>query len=546
MMRSSRRVAFGVLLASLAAGCVVPVQAAGGKPVPRELSDAATQSKALIEDIDRSLEQSWTDNGIAPSDLADDYEWLRRVYLDIIGHIPSADEVDAFRDDKDKAKRSRLIDRLLEDPAYVRNWTTIWTNLAIGRGTPRGTSREGMMRFFSEAFSTNRPWKDVVYDLVTAEGHYEKNGAVNFLLAQMTMNDEKVQATAKTTRLLMGIQVQCTQCHDHPFNPWKQNQFWEFNSFFQQARRIEHRKADSNMYEYAELVNEDVEQPVFFERRNGVMEVAYPKFFDVKVDPGLDTNRRLELAKLMIGGDKPLIATAMVNRMWGHFFGYGFTRPVDDMGPHNQPSHPELLDRLTVEFVKGGYDVRQLMRWICNTRAYHLTSRFGKNNESDDPASGQTPLFSRVYVKSLEAEQLYDSLIVATDARKSGRANSEDAEKQRQDWLKQFVVAFGTDDNDEATTFNGTIPQALMMMNGPLVQDATSAKEGSYLRRVLIESGPDRKKIQKLFVSALGRPPAPREQAAAVNLIQSSSEPLAGYQDLFWALVNSNEFILNH
>ncbi|MCH7989850.1 MAG: DUF1549 domain-containing protein [Planctomycetes bacterium] len=249
----------------------------------REFPSAA--SDMLVNDINEQIRTGWKDNEVTPSQRADDSEWLRRVYLDIVGHIPPYEVVESFLAEKDKhkTKRAKLIDRLLDDPDYVRNWTTIWTNLSIGRQTPRRVSRAGMQKFFREAFAKNRPWNDVVYDLVTAEGHFDENGAVNFLLAQMTMRDEAVQATAKTTRLFLGIQVQCTQCHNHPFNDWKQNQFWEFNSFFRQARRVNHRKYDPKsgrqVDDYSELVKSDFSGPVYFEKRNAVMEVAYPKFF---------------------------------------------------------------------------------------------------------------------------------------------------------------------------------------------------------------------------------------------------------------------------
>ncbi|MCH7688839.1 MAG: DUF1549 domain-containing protein, partial [Planctomycetes bacterium] len=312
----------------------------------REFPSAA--SDVLVNDINKQIRSGWKDNEVTPSQRADDSEWLRRVYLDIVGHIPPFEVVETFLAEKDKhkTKRAKLIDRLLDDPDYVRNWTTIWTNLSIGRQTPRRVSRVGMQKFFREAFAKNRPWNDVVYDLVTAEGHFEENGAVNYLLAQMTMRDEAVQATAKTTRLFMGIQVQCTQCHNHPFNDWKQNQFWEFNSFFRQARRVNHRKLDPisgrQVDDYSELVKSDFSGPVYFEKRNAVMEVAYPKFFGAGITKNEETDRRVKLAKLMTQEDQPYIARAMVNRMWGHFFGYGFTRPVDDMGPQNPASHPEL------------------------------------------------------------------------------------------------------------------------------------------------------------------------------------------------------------
>ena len=502
-------------------------------------------SDVIIEFINEKIRQGWEDNEISPSEVAEDGEWCRRVYLDLIGRIPSSDELAEFVKDDDSAKRTKLIDSLLDTEDYVRNWTTIWTNLLIGRETPRRTSRPGMERFLREAFAKNRRWDEVVGDLITAEGRFDENGAVNYLLSQMTMRDEAVQATAKTTRLFMGIQVQCTQCHNHPFNDWKQDQFWEFNSFFRQVRRVDHRKPNAQgrlVDDYSELL-----PAVFFEKRSGLMQVAYPKFFDAVVDPGDGVDRRAQFAKLMVAGDNPYIAQAMVNRMWGHFFGFGFTRPIDDMGPHNPATHPELLDRLSREFVKSGYNLKELMRWITNSEAYNLTSQFGRKTTIDYPSAGEIPILSRMYMKGMEAAQLYDSLILATNAHKSGRSSWEQAQAQRQQWLQQFVITFGTDENDEATTFNGTIPQALMMMNGPLIQSAISVEQGGYLREVLASPSSDAEKIQHLYLSTLGRHPSRKEASTALKLVRSNrANPIAGYQDLFWALLNSNEFIFVH
>jgi hypothetical protein len=513
-------------------------------------SEPAGSLEDIVKFIDAEISQAWADNEIEPSPPADDAEWLRRVYLDIVGHIPPADAVEDFLASRDSDKRAQVVERLLDDPGYVRRWTTVWSNLLVGRQTPDRVNRPALEKFLREAFTRNRPWHEVVHDLVSAEGHFEENGAVNYLLAQMAMNDEGVQATARTAQLFLGLQVQCTQCHNHPFNDWKQNQFWEFNSFFRQARRIDHRRYDPQsgrmVDDYSELVRGNYGGPVYFERRSGLMQVAFPEYLGEKVDPSPETDRRQELAKLIVAGEETLVAQAHVNRMWGLFFGYGFTRPVDDMGPHNPPTHPELLDRLTVEFVRHGYDQKQLIRWIAHSRAYGLTSRFGSNNKIDDPASGEAPLFSHMYVKALEAEQLFDSLIVATGAHRASRSAWSEAEQQRQRWLQQFVIAFGTDENDEATTFNGTIPQALMMMNGELIENAISLAPGSFLNGVLAERGGDPPKVRKLYLAALGREPSRRELAAAQQFFRGRSDKPAAYQDLFWALLNSNEFIFNH
>ncbi len=530
---------------SFAGGDIVRSHSAK-KPLPAPIRT----NDPVVSFIDQQIRQGWTENDVVPSAAADDEEWLRRVNLDLVGHIPAWNEIDRFHRDKNPAKRAALVDKLLDSPAYVRNWTTLWTNLTIGRKSMRFVNRTGMERFFREAFAQNRPWNEIVHDLVAAEGRSDENGAVNFLLAQMTNNDEAVQATAKTTRLFMGIQVQCTQCHDHPFNEWKQNRFWEINSFLRQTRRLTHRKFDPvsgrQIDDYAELIPTNYSGPVYYEKRSGEMQVAYPIFFDDKIDAGAETNRRKELAKLMTSGETPLIARAMVNRTWAHFMGCGFTTPVDDMGRHKPPSHPELVDRLSLEFVKSGYDLKKLIRWICDSEAYSLTSKGSKKNAVDDPARGNTPLFSRMYPKPLEAEQLYDSLLIATTAQNSGETNWSDAQKQRDDWLQQFIIAFGTDENDETNTFNGTIPQALLMMNGPLVQKAISADKGSFLNSVLDSDTSDEKKIQRLYLATLSRHPHGREESAAAALLESDRDKLTGFQDLFWALLNSNEFIINH
>ncbi|TWT61783.1 hypothetical protein Pan54_25200 [Rubinisphaera italica] len=502
---------------------------------------------AVVDQIDLLIRQSWEDNEVSPSEAADDIAWLRRVYLDTVGHIPPLSVVEEFIKNKDSNKYQQAVDEMLDGDSYVNNWTTIWTNLLIGRQTPDRTSRDGMQKFLREAFAKNRPWDDVVYDILTAEGHFEENGAVNYLLSQMTMRDEGVQATAKTTRLFLGTQVQCTQCHNHPFNDWKQSQFWEFNSFFRNARRVDHDKIDPNtgqeVDDYSELTTNDFSGPVFFEKRSGLMQVAYPKYFgnDVEFDNG--KSRQKILADAIVADGDHQMARAMVNRMWGHFFGYGFTRPVDDMGPHNPASHPILLEYLTESFVASDYDMKMLVRWITSSEAYRLSSEFNTKNEIDNPAAGEMPLFSHMYIKSMEAEQLFDSLMVASNASGMNRANYAQAMRQRNEWLQQFVTTFGTDENDESTTFNGSIPQALMMMNGELVDTAVKCDPGTLLHQVVSAEEKDSKKVQLLYLAALGRNPSGRDLAAVKKLMQISGNPISAYQDLYWALLNSNEFI---
>lgn len=516
--------------------------------VTKEATPLRLTDEPIVEFIDSEIRKQWIQHKLPPSPFADDEEWLRRVTLDIVGHIPSLDETEKFLKDDSPSKRELWIEKLLKSPDYSRNWASIWTNLLIGRRTPDRIDREGLRKFLETAFSRNTPWNTLVADLVGAEGSQKTNGAVNFLLAHL--NDGAVPATSLTARLFLGTQLQCTQCHNHPFNDWKQNQFWELNSFFSQTRRFDHQKPDPDTgrleFDYAELIFIDGEGPAHFEQRNGLVKVAYPIYEGVEISPDNTVKRRLELAKLMTRSESNQLARAMVNRMWGHFFGVGFTRPLDDLGPHRPPSHPEILDRLTLEFHNADYDLKKLIRWICASEAYQLTSRGQGANVDDVPSRGEPPRFSHMVVKSMSPEQLFDSLQVAIRVHGDQRPDWTAWEDRRQNWLQQFVLELGTDENDESTTFNGTIPQALMMMNGTLINEALNTNNPGLLKQVIDSGDKDTVQIQSVFLATLGRKPTPGEVSAARKILGNNETLQQSFQDLLWALLNSNEFISNH
>lgn len=195
----------------------------------------------------------------------------------------------------------------------------------------------------------------------------------------------------------------------------------------------------------------------------------------------------------------------------------------------------------------ANYDVKELIRWIVSSEAYALTSQYGDKNKVDDPGAGEVPLFSHMYLKSMQAEQMYDSLIVASNAHKSGKGGWGAQEEQRRRWMQQFVVAFENDENDESTTFNGTIPQALMMMNSELMEKACSVERGSFLFESMSSPGNEAQKIQELYLAALSRNPSKTEIGKVQKMLKSyGNQKLMGYQDLFWALLNSNEFVFIH
>jgi hypothetical protein len=446
---------------------------------------------------------------------------------------------------------------------YARNWTTLWTNILVGRtgGADRRSlvNRDGLQQSLRRALARNMPYDQFVYELVSAQGvnkpgEEKFNGFVNFMAGNLEEN--AVQATAKTSQIFLGIQVQCTQCHNHPFNEWKQNQFWELNAFFRQTRAI--RNNEGRRIDSVELVNQDfageTNQPdeavLFYELRNGLAKAAYPVFVDgtALASPSgyVDQiDRRTELARLIVGYET--MPKALVNRLWAHFLGYGFTKPIDDLGPHNPPTHPELLDELSAEFKNRGYDLKALIRWIVLSEPYALSSRATARNKRDDPSLGEKPAFSRFYLRQMRAEELYESLLTATEADQTA-TSYEERERTKADWLGQFTTAFGTDDNEETTTFNGTIPQTLMMMNGDLMEKATSTDKGSFLYRVATDGKLNNAaKIRRLYEAALSRQPNGSEIKLANELLQlRGGDAAAALQDVWWAVLNSNEFILNH
>lgn len=582
---------------TLFAGPALVSGAAEPEPSGAQLLDDA----AVIKRIDELVRAGWTAHSVRPSAAAEDGEWCRRVYLDLVGRIPTVEELDSFTRTRSKAKRGELVDRLLGADSrdeYARNWQTVWTNLLIGRtgGTDRRarTSRAGMATYLRDSFLANKPYDQMVRELVTATGSAQPgaedfNGAVNFLVEKM--DDGGVQATAKTAQLFLGMSVQCTQCHNHPFNDQRQNQFWELNAFFRQTHVGGDYDRDAQMMEDVRLEDADfagegrmlgdgrreiflemrngklvdrdaAEQdaaPIFYELRNGQVAAAYPAFVDgtslaeLFADKGpvygnsgrlAQVHRRVELAKLI--ETSPQLELAAVNRMWAHFFGYGFTTPVDDMGPHNAASHPELLAELGTQFRASGFDMKRLMRWLVMSEAYGLSSRFGGGNEADDPAKGVAPRFSRFYVRQMQPEQLYESLLAATRA--DAGLQGSDREALKVAWLEQMNTASGNDEGTESTTFNGSIPQALMMMNGQLVRRACETDAGGFLDRVANDASlSDREKIQYLYRAALGRLPGKDETGVCNELLAARYGDVVGsLQDVWWAVLNSGEFILVH
>jgi hypothetical protein len=535
-----------VRLVALGMVFVAASLAAAPKESDEEKAGVGTKGTgARLEYIDRIMRESWASANIKPSPLARDEEFMRRAYLDVLGRIPNIAEAKAFLTSKEKGKRAKLVEYLLAHPDYQKNFANQWKVLLIGRQNQGQNINEKALRdWLRRQFADNRPWNDIAYDLITATGNNKENGAANFVMSHLEMG--AVPLTSITTRVFLSQQIQCTQCHDHPSNDWKQADFWGINAFLKGIKTEEVRVEDAtgaSVIDHVQVTDVPTNAFASFERRDARAGIAFPTFLDGrKISQGTDVNRRQALGKFITEPTNENFPKAFVNRMWGHFFGRGFVQPLDDFGPHNPPSHPELLDKLGQEFKANKYDIKQLIRWIMNSEAYQLTSLSNKGNDKDET------LFSHMNLKPFSPEQLFDSLIVATAAHKAGGGG--DNEAKRNEWMRQFQFAFANDEGEEGSSFQGTIPQALMMMNGPLMEQAVGGKAGSFLADLLQTAQNhggrvDLYIINHLYLAALSRPATQGEIAFAQRYFSAYPDTINVMEDIFWALLNSNEFVLN-
>ncbi|MFN4260618.1 MAG: DUF1549 domain-containing protein [Gemmataceae bacterium] len=510
-------------------------------------------SDERVRFIDEKIAEQWKANKITPSREVTDYEFIRRASLDIIGRIATIEEIDRFMKDPPQYRRALLVERLLASNDYNKYWSQIWATWLLTRSGNR-FNYEQMRAWLESQLAKDVPYNQMVTELLSTTGETEKNGASFFILSHLGEpipaaksreegQFDMVPITSRSIRLFLGYQIQCTQCHDHPFNPeWGQKHFWGINAFFRQARRdgvplpakLQAKTPVADKLGLRDDVGLNSDGIVYYERRNGVILPTKPKFLDgTDIPKDAKNSRREILANKIVNHDN--FGKAFVNRMWGHFFGRGLNEQpaVDDFGEHNQLVHPELLDKLADEFIgSGGQDPKNLIRWICNSKPYQLSTVANPTNDSQDAEV----FFSRMLLKSMSPEQLYDSLMAATGQK------GED----REAFLRSLIINFGDDEGNEAT-FNGTVVQALMLMNGREINDVVMSNGGTVTKAVAKKQ--PKLIMDHLFLATLNRPSSPKEFAEISQKFRMripDRNPNAAWQDLFWALLNSNEFFLNH
>ncbi|KAA1260240.1 hypothetical protein LF1_27790 [Rubripirellula obstinata] len=515
---------------------------------------------AMTERVDQLLEKLWAENDVVPVGLASDETFLRRVYLDVIGRVPSIAEYDQFFESDSLTRRRELIDKLLDSREHALHLGGVWKRVLVP-DDETAISRLGgsgkLEKWLADSFATHQPYDQMVRKLLLAQGRVNESGPLLFYAAAK-MNAEEL--AARTSRCFLGMRMECAECHDHPFDHWSQEDFWGLAAYFAQISRPQGkiemvspvlRVRDADFGDVKLPETDVVIPPSLPINRNGEhgMDESDLAMFEDIVATGL--SRREQLAAWITHPQNNHFSQATVNRIWAHLFGRGIVDPVDDMGGHNSPVSPELLNQLGRYFVKTDFDLQSLMRVLLNSQAYQLSSE-----NQNKAAQREVNFFARMSLKPLTAEQLYDCLAMSTGRADLGSGMSASVQSKsapnvdrfsdsvRTAFLAQFRTSI-----DQRTDYQGGIPQSLTLMNGPMIASVTKDAPKGILRSLSSPFFDDETRIEKLFVATLTRKPTEQERTRYAKFL--SSQPAGAQQsetlgDVLWVLLNSTEFTMNH
>lgn len=535
-----------ILVASAAAS-------ADDKPLSTNKSDSPKAVRRIAAAVDKHLADDWKARKVTPAPLADDEEFCRRVYLDVLGRIPKVSEVRSFSEDATPDKRAKLVETLLGKPGYAANtaahlraaWLpeTVSDQFKIFQGNQ-------YEQYLTRKLAANTPLDKIVRQTLTADVAVGPRGRVGFVAQQnqdpdllaiqnfyQALEAKPENLGATTTRAFLGFKLECAQCHDHPFAPYTRTQFWQFAAFF------------------AEFTPLPPTGPSFV----GPLEPQHNK--NRLVIPGLNKevtarfmdgtapewtarrSPRQELADWVLDPKNPAFARNTVNRMWQQYFGVGLLDPVDEPGDANPPSHPKLLDELTRAFTDAEYDLKLLVRGITASRAYQLTSRQTDDTQADPRR------FARMNLKGLNGGQIYDSFVVATGLRSNAPQPNQPV-FQPTDTPNRFAFRTLFPIPQKPIETQTSILQALTVMNGRLVADQTSVAGGETLGAIADAPFLDTAgKVEALFYATLTRKPTPEEKEKFTSYVDRggpSGDKSKALADVFWVLLNSTEFLFNH
>jgi hypothetical protein len=488
-------------------------------------TDADVATAALASQIDRHIALRWEEAEVAPAPSADDAEFLRRVWLDIAGKLPPPATVRAFLGSDDADKRRQIVDELLAGPGYITHFAAFWREVLLPEAGIEGELQQFVPAFdlwLQRHLARNTPFDQVAYEIITAplappqtpspQRDLPTPSALPFFAARQISPEN---LAAATSRALLGIRVECAQCHDHPFDSWKQQEFWGFASFFGGLQRqgTGPFAPVREVFDRREMMIPNTQTIVQATYLDGSSPVWRPR-----------EGARQTLARWMMAPENPYFARATVNRLWGHFFGYGLVDPVDDFSKHNPPSHPRLLDELEQHFVRSGFDLKCVVRAITASRAYQLTSR------DTDSATADARLFARMAVRGLSAHQVRQVFRQATGI---------DADQN------ELSRLLGTDRPASPEQQVGVL-WALAMMNGGGTAAATDVDSGPALGAIASFPMSDAERIDALYLATLSRFPTFGERERLLAHVAASQDRSRALTDVFWMLLNSSEFLVNH
>ena len=473
---------------------------------------------------------------IYPSELCSDEVFLRRVYLDVAGAVPDAETTAKFLKDSNTKKRELVIDQLLDRKEFTDMWVMKFAELLqIRTDDNNGVSYKSTLLYFNwikDRIASNMPMDQIVRELLTAKGGTFVSPATNYYQIER----DNLKITENVAQVFMGMRIQCAQCHDHPFDQWTQDDYYSFASFFSQVGRK--RGADPR-------------ESIIYNRNSGEINHPIhkkpmpPKFLGGETpEIKKGTDRRKVLADWLASPDNPFFARNLANIVWSHFFGQGIIEPVDDVRISNPPSNPELLDKLASQFTEYNYDFKKLVRDVCNSRAYQLSTRTNPSNEDD------LRNFARAQLRRMRAEVLLDVISQVTQTKNKfqglplGARALQIADGR---FSNYFLTTFGRATRETVCScevvMEPNMSQALHLLNG----DVTNSRinQGKVVQTMLKDGKSVASIIDDLYLRCYSRLPRENEKA---NLLASidSEDPTESLTDIFWALLNSKEFIFNH
>jgi hypothetical protein len=476
---------------------------------------------------------------IVPSPLSSDYEFLRRVYLDTIGVLPTLEETNRFIESHDPQKRAKLIDELLQRPEYADVWATKFADLFRVGLLQQGTKGSRLIyNYLRKSVRDDKPYNQFATELLTASGNLDSQPLANFWWVTEVAEPETY--ATNISQVFLGVRLECARCHNHPFEKWTQDDFWGFAGFFaRMGVKKDTYQNDESQFDVkleGEVINPKTKTAVMAKYLDGPTEAER-----------LDQDIRDKLAAWITAPENPWFSRAIVNRIVKHYMGRGLVEPVDDFRVTNPPSNQGLLDALAHDFVSNGFSMRHTIRLILNSRAYQLSSEPNETNRDDQIN------YSKYYLKRLMAEQLVDSITEVTGVpeKYSGFPLGTRAMSIPRGAPSYFLSTFGRPRTREVICERDTLPaitQTMHLISGDTLQRQVTSKDSQLTKWLSDPAVTDKEIVTRIFLSALVRPPDDRE----IGLVLSSIGAQGGdarrkvYEDTLWAIFNAKDFIYNH